>query len=279
MSTAVEPAGSTDHEVRRRIRVVDGDVEVVELGDGPVVGYLHGMVGNPVVHPFLRDLAASCRVVAPSLPGFDGSSPQAARSMHDWVFLASATIDATGLAGADVVAASVGAMVALELAAVRPEAFASLTLLAPLGLWDDADPVADVWSERTAKQPATLFADPEAFARLTADPPGCSVDEAMERELRRYRTRRSAASLMWPIPDHGLARRLGQVRCPVHVVWGSADRLASPRYAARFAAALPQCRGVTEIHGAGHLVEWDRPEQAAAAVRAAVGVPAPSPSP
>lgn len=250
-----------------RIEVGAAQVAYHDLGTGPLLGYLHGLTGNPVAHPFLHDLASDHRVVAPSLPGFDSSDAPLARTLHERVFHASAAIDAVGLTGAPVVAASVGAMLALELAAVRPEVFSSLVLLAPLGLWDDDEPIHDVWSERSKAQAGYLFANPDRFAELTADPEGLSTDELMERELARYRTRRSAASLMWPIPDHGLRDRLHRVTCPVHVVWGAADRLVSPSYAQRFCEMLPACRGVTVVDGAGHALEWDAPAEVAAAVR------------
>ena len=257
----------TAEATTRVIEVGAAKVAVHELGSGPVLGYVHGLTGNPVVHPFLHDLAGDHRVIAPSLPGFDASDAPTARTLHERVFLASEAIDAVGLTGAPVVAASVGAMLALEVAAIRPEAFSSLVLLAPLGLWDDAEPIHDVWSERTKVQPEYLFAHPDRFAEQTADPEGLSTDELTEREIARYRTRRSAASLMWPIPDHGLRERLHRITCPVHVIWGADDRLVPPSYAERFCELLPACRGVTIIDGAGHALEWDAPAEVAAAVR------------
>lgn len=270
MSIAVEsgaPGNAAVSATPRRVPIVGGQIAVHELGNGPVLGYLHGLTGNPVVHPFLTDLASDHRVIAPSLPGFDASDSIPARTLHDWVFLTSEAIDAVGLAGAPVIASSVGAMLALELAAIRPEAFSSLILLAPLGLWDDDEPIHDIWSERSKSQPEYLFADPERFAQLTADPNGLDTAELMEREIGRYRTRRSAASLMWPIPDKGLADRVHRVRCPVHIVWGGADRLVPRSYADRFCRLLPACRGITVIEGAGHALEWDQPGVSAAAVR------------
>jgi len=237
------------------------------VGDGPRLGYLHGILGNPVIPPFVRDLARDHEVIAPSLPGFDRSDPRPTDGMHDWIFLISAALDAVGLTGCPMVASGVGAMLALELAAVRPEAFEHLTLIAPLGLWDDHDPVYDVWSERTVKQPGFLLHDPDRFAELTKDPPGLGLEEAMEAEIGRYRTRRSAASLMWPVPDHGLSRRLGRVQVPVHIIWGVADRLISCAYADRFAARLPGWHGTTMIENAGHAAEWDQPALVAEAVR------------
>jgi len=95
----------------------DGHVGIVELGEGPTVGYLHGMLGNPGVHAVLEELAAAGhRVVAPSLPGFTGSSePDGLRNLHDWVVATSEVVDVAGLAGAPLVASSVGAMLAVPL--------------------------------------------------------------------------------------------------------------------------------------------------------------------
>ena len=257
-----------DHQV---VALAGAHLSYRRLGSGPRLGYLHGMLGNPVVSPFLRDLATDHEVVAPSLPGFDRSDPLPIDGMHDWVYVLSAALDAVGLTGRPVVASGVGAMLALELAAVRPEAFEHLTLIAPLGLWDDNDPVYDVWSERTAKQAAVILSDPAGFAELTKDPVDLTIEEAMEAEIGRYRTRRSAASLMWPVPDHGLSRRLARVEVPVHIVWGSNDRLISPAYAARFAALLTGWQGTTIIDDAGHAAEWDRPAAVASAVRRGPG--------
>ena len=101
----------------------DGEVALFELGQGPRLGYLHGVLGNPGAHPFLQALAQRHAVVAPSLPGFMPSPTRAdLRFLYDWVAAASEILDLTGLTGAPLVASSVGAMVALELAAVRPEA-------------------------------------------------------------------------------------------------------------------------------------------------------------
>ena len=246
-------------------------LDVVEVGTGPTVGYLHGPLGNPSAHPFLRALGGDHRVVAPCLPGFNGSPPARVTDFYDWVFHTSVSIDDVGLAGAPCVAASIGGMLALEVAAVRPEAFERLVLIAPFGLWDPERPVLDLWSERTKHQTEFLLADPSAASDFFDEPEGADVEALMDAEIQRYRTRRSAASLTWQIPEYGLDRRLGRVRCPVHLVWGSADRIIDPAYAERFAALLPNCTGVDIIDGAGHLAEWDAPEQVAETVRRILG--------
>lgn len=242
-------------------------IEVVRAGAGPMLGYVHGPLGTPAAHPFVAALAGAGRtVVAPNLPGFQGSAPAVTRTLHDWVFHASIAVDESGLAGAPMVAASTGAMVACELAALRPDVFASLVLLSPLGLWDPESPVHDLWSERTPRQPRWLLEDPRSASAFYDDEPGASPEALMDSEVRRYRTRTSAASLMWPLPEFGLAERLHRVSVPVAVVWGREDRLMGPSYRDLWANTLANFIGSREIDGAGHLVEWDAPMAVAEAV-------------
>jgi pimeloyl-ACP methyl ester carboxylesterase len=247
---------------------------VIEVGEGPTVGYLHGFLGNPGPHRFLSELAVAGgarRVVAPSLPGFTGSaSCPDLRSLHDWVVAVSEVLDVTGLAGAPVVASSIGAMLALEVAAVRPEAFDRLVLVAPLGLWDPADPVADPFGTTLSVQRALLTADPEVTAPFFDDDPSASPAQLVEANVSRYESRTAAASLVWPFAEFGLAGRLHRVTCPVTLVWGAADRLAPPSYLDRFVAALANFVGTHFVAGAGHQAEWDAPAEVASLAAAAL---------
>jgi pimeloyl-ACP methyl ester carboxylesterase len=245
-----------------------GEVAVVETGDGPTVGYLHGFVGNPGVHPFLGALAGQgCHVVAPSLPGFTGSTAlDDLRTLYDWVVAASELVDVAGLTGHPVVASSVGAMLALEVAAVRPEAFSHLVVIAPLGLWDPEDPLADPFATTLSAQRALLTADPSVTAPFFDDDPERDPSELIEDGVVRYLTRTAAAQLVWPIPEFGFTTRAHRVRCPVTLVWGGADRLNPVSYLDRWARLLPDVVGTNVIDGAGHLAEWDRPEAVAAVV-------------
>ena len=136
--------GISDAGGRRTVDFRGATALIDERGEGPTVGYLHGPIGCPPRHPFLDVLAERCRIVAPNLPGCTGSDPcDDLRGIHDWVVAVSELVDLAGLAGRPLVASSTGAMLALELAAVRPEAFTQLVLVSPLGLWVDDDPVAD----------------------------------------------------------------------------------------------------------------------------------------
>ena len=250
----------------------DGHIGVVELGDGPTVGYLHGMLGNPGVHGVLEEVtAAGYRVVAPSLPGFTGSSePEGLRNLHDWVVATSEIVDVAGLAGAPLVASSVGAMLALEVAAVRPEAFGPMVLISPFGLWDDDDPVADPFGTTLSVQRAMLTDDTEASAAFFDDPADLPADMVVEHGVHRYLTRTAAAQLIWPLPEWGLAERLHRVTSPVTLVHGAKDRIIPVSYLQRWADALPNVVGTHVLDDAGHQADFDQPAQVARIAAAAL---------
>jgi pimeloyl-ACP methyl ester carboxylesterase len=55
--------------------------------------------------------------------------------------------------------------------------------------------------------------------------------------------------------------RLENVRMPVLLLWGKADRLISYEVAQRFERELPQAKLVA-LEGCGHLVLWDCSDRA-----------------
>ena len=259
--TAATPLGG--HFAPSSLPYRDGHIGLVELGEGPTVGYLHGMLGNPGPHAVLEQLAAAGhRVVAPSLPGFTGSSePEGLRTLHDWVVATSEVIDLAGLTGAPLVASSVGAMMALELAAVRPEAFGPMVLVAPFGLWDDNDPVADPFGTTLSVQRQMLTEDTAASAAFFDDPADLPADMVVEHGVHRYLTRTAAAQLIWPLPEWGLAARLHRVSNPVTLVHGAKDRIIPASYLGRWAKALPNVVSTHLVDDAGHQADFDQPAE------------------
>ena len=247
-----------------------GSLEIWREGEGRTVGYLHGMVCAPGRQPFVSELASrGFHVVAPSLPGYSRTAPSSdIRNIHDWVFALSEIIDVAGLAGAPMVASSTGAMLALELAAVRPEAFSSLVLVAPLGLWRDDHPVADPFSTTLSGQRALLTKDPTVTSLFFEDSE--AGDALVDATIQRYTARTATASLVWPLPEFGLAERIHRVSCPVTLVWGSDDQIVHPSYADAFASSLRNVRGSHVVSGAGHLAEWDDPRAVASIVTTAL---------
>jgi pimeloyl-ACP methyl ester carboxylesterase len=108
------------------LRAADLDVE--RVGDGPPVVLVHGsIVGREQTWRHQRGLAARWTLILPQRPGF-GASPPLTRGD----FEAEAPLIAELLGdGAHLVGHSYGAVIALQAAALRPDAVWSLTVTEP----------------------------------------------------------------------------------------------------------------------------------------------------
>jgi len=231
----------------------------VVAGGLPVI-YLHGLArGRQALSPALTGAFEEGAVIAVDLPGFDGKPGFVAPTEYlDWLTILWDRIDATGALPCPVIGASLGGMLAAELAVLRPEAVTALVLLAPLGMWDDAYPVTDVFALVDHDRLPVMFhrAVPDTFLPVEAD------RDSMDATIARYLPQVAAASLMWPLPDHGLAKRIHRLAAPTLLLWGAEDRVAPVGLAQRWPAAH---RAV--IPAAGHLMEWDAPDAVGHAVR------------
>jgi len=59
--------------------------------------------------------------------------------------------------------------------------------------------------------------------------------------------------------DYGLALRLYRLAAETLLVWGTADRLIVPAYAARWQALIPGAR-LAMLEGAAHMLPYEQPE-------------------
>jgi abhydrolase domain-containing protein 6 len=222
--------------------------------------YLCGIAGHPAASPALEMLeAAGWDVVVPDLPGFDGRAGfQPPDDYLGWLTVVWDAVDATGALPCAVVGASVGGMLAADLAALRPEAVDALALLAPFGIFDEANPGLDIYALPATERMAHLFAKdvPEPFVDRFGH---LGPDDG---PVARYLSDVAAASLVWPLGDRGNARRLHRLRCPTLVLWGDQDELLPVAASARWTDAAGV--QVEVVAGAGHLLEWDAPEEVAA---------------
>ena len=223
------------------------------------VVYLHGIAGHPGLSPALEALDG-VEIVAPVLPGFDGAPGFEAPSEYlGWLTLLWDALDDTGALPCPVIGASVGAMLAADLAVLRPEAVTHLALLGPLGVWNADHPGEDPFAVPGPARAGLLFAGevPETFAAAFAD------KGPAEQIVAQYLVQVAAASLVWPMPDHGLAGRLHRLRQPTVLVWGEQDRIAPIELAKQWPAGAE----LVTVANAGHLVEWDAPQQVAQALQ------------
>ncbi len=181
----------------------------------------------------------------------------------DWLLAGRATLDAAGLAGADLAGSSVGASLAAEMAAVWPASVRKLALIAPFGLFDAADPPTDPWAQRADAVPGLMCADPALWTAMKSVPEGAN---SIAWPIEQTRAAEAAARICWPLGNTRLERRLPLIAAHTLLLWGAEDRIMPRSYAARFRAAIAGPTELLLIAGAGHLAELDQPDAVAAAI-------------
>jgi pimeloyl-ACP methyl ester carboxylesterase len=233
-------------------------------GKGPRLGFLAGLGGLPRWLPFLDRLAETRTVIAPSLPGYPGGAGHTELDNHlDWVLAVRQLVDKAGLAGADLVGASVGGAFAAEMAAIFPGHVAKLVLIAPFGLFDDKEPAADPWAQRKDVLPSLMCADSAKWTDLVNPPAGAN---SVEWPIEMTRASEAAARAFWPLGNTRLEKRLGLIAAPTLILWGEHDTLLPPSYAQKFAAGINGSTRVETVASAGHLAYLDQPDLVAKAV-------------
>jgi pimeloyl-ACP methyl ester carboxylesterase len=224
----------------------------------------------------LPALQAEHDVLALTLPGHAGGPPLDGHVDEDTIAdLLEAAMDAAGLQTAHLVGNSLGGYLALRLAA-RGRA-RTVVALAPAGGWaegDDSDQetlryftVMNTLVKQAAPHADQIAASPEGRRRATeaittnfehigadlvahmiAGAAGCDA----------------ALPLIEHATRHGYTLDAERIRCPVRIVWGTADRvLAWPAAAARYRTSwLPHADWV-ELDGVGHCPQLDVPLETA----------------
>ena len=192
------------------------------------------------------------------LPGFDGRPGfKAPDDYLGWLTAFWDALDATGALPCPVIGASVGGMIAADLAALRPEAVTALGLLAPFGIGDAANPGFDLYAVPGPERMGHLFAKgvPEPFADRFGE---LGPDERPGRPLPlRHRRGQPRVAARRPRPGQPPA----PAACPRLALWGDQDELLPVGTSAAWAAGgVP----VEVVAGAGHLLEWDAPDEVGA---------------
>ncbi|MCA8928405.1 MAG: alpha/beta fold hydrolase [Alphaproteobacteria bacterium] len=243
------------------------EARVWRKGSGPKVAYFAGFAGLPKWIPMLDALAARCEVAAISLPGFPGGGRGHLEldSLFEWALAAHDLVDAAGCRGATLMGASVGGALALEVAAIWPESVGRLVLLAPFGLFDDANPPTDPWGQRGDEVDGLMCETAGAYTALIERPGNA---DQIEWPIEMTRAREASARYLWPNSATHVEKRLGRIQAPTLVLWGEKDKVQPPAYAETLKAGLAGPVTVQTLAGAGHMAELDAPEAVAAAVAA-----------
>jgi pimeloyl-ACP methyl ester carboxylesterase len=143
------------------IRLPSGRIwRVFGGGTGAPLLWLHGPRGVDAADPLLEALAAQRRIVAPLAPGFDDLDELGEiDTIHELALDYDDLLRGLKLPALPIIGHSFGAMIAAEIAAHFPDRAARLVLIAPVGLWNDAYPVADLFARPVGEMDQILWRD------------------------------------------------------------------------------------------------------------------------
>jgi pimeloyl-ACP methyl ester carboxylesterase len=271
---------------QRFVRVDGRAVNVVELGAGPPVLFVHGLGGcwqNWLEN--LPDLARDHRVIAVDLPGF-GASEMPAQPVS--LSLYARTLDAVcaelDVDAAAVVGNSMGGFAAAELAIAYPQRVERLVLVSAAGLH-----IADLHLDRVLAGLAMTRVDLVAgvYGRWVAAHAEAVAKRSRLRRLIFAGIARHPEAVPWPLvaeqaqgfgrpaflpalramTNYPLRDRLTEIACPTLVVWGANDRLVPVRDADAFTELICDARKVVYAD-TGHVPMLEQPARFNADLRA-----------
>lgn len=236
---------------------------------------VHGLLGYSFSWRFtIPALAQYATVYAPDMPG-TGMSDRPARMDYDLHTCAARLLqfmDKTGVESCDLTGTSHGGAVAMMAAALAPQRFRRLVLVAPVNPWSGRGKRLAPILSSPAIAPAFLVFAPQAgilpelwLRRLYGDTrrmrPG--TIEGYLKPLRRPGAYHYAMTILqtWNHDVDELTRALPRIaHIPTLLVWGSVDKAVYPSSAVRLKEQFRDCRLVM-IEGVGHLPYEEVPDE------------------
>jgi len=272
-----------------RARWAGGTAQIIELGCGPPVLFVHGGLGEAFQWAtVMAAMAKDHRVLAVDRPGHGLSDPFDYRGVdlptHARTFL-TGMFDAAENPTSALVSASIGGLFAFHFAVAHPERVSRLVIVGgAAGMTRDQpimlrlgtlpgikqlvragmrrptrEGVRSFWKQLLVAHPDRLaedFLDASAASqRRNAESWFTLMDRAIDvRGLRRDLLIRD----VWP-----------RLTVPTTLVWGERDAWAPPAIGEKFAALNPRA-SLVRIPDAGHAAWFDAPEATQAAISAAL---------
>ena len=266
-----------DH--RRYVETPSGRIAYVEMGEGPVVLFVHGVFLNGLLwRPVMERLAGEYRCIALDILCHGATETSADQDVS---FAANARMleefcAALGITSCHLVANDSGGGIAQIFAANHPERIDSLVLT-------NCD-VHDMWPPEPIKPMKQMIAqqgfapvagelgkDPatarEAFA-VGFEDPGILGEEELAAYLGPLSASPERAELMTrffasmnPADTMSVESRLRQLRAPTLIVWGTADVFFGIECARWLEDTIPGARPVVQVPGAKLFFPRERPDE------------------
>jgi pimeloyl-ACP methyl ester carboxylesterase len=263
-------------EHQRRVTVGDIPLNVIELGEGDPILFVHGLSGSwPNWLEQLPVLAESHRVIAVDLPGFGHSPmPHERITISAYARALDGLMEALGVSAATVVGHSMGGFISAELAIAFPQRVERLVLVSAVGIRTyhrrDVErvepylrliaPIIAVYTGWTAAQSDWVARRPGlrnlALGFVTRHPsrlPAALAAEQLRGAGKPGFMEALRANIDYPIKD-----RLSEIACPTLIVWGDEDKVIPVSDASVFEELIPDSRKVI-FEGTGHIAMLERP--------------------
>jgi pimeloyl-ACP methyl ester carboxylesterase len=255
---------------------IDGRrVNVVDLGSGSPVVFIHGLSGS--WQNWLEQLpvfAREHRVIAFDLPGFGESEmPREKITISGYGRFVEAVLDELGASSAAVVGNSMGGFIGIELAIRFPQRVERLALVSAAGLSieylrnERALSVLSTLDARLSAYSGWLASRSDALARrpgarrmifgIVAHRPDLLPGPLVAEQVRGS-GKPGFVPALDALTDYPIRDRLGEIACPTLIVWGSGDKLVPARDADEFARLIPNSRKVVWPE-TGHVAMLERP--------------------
>jgi pimeloyl-ACP methyl ester carboxylesterase len=275
-ATGRSPWMDVDWREHQRWLTIDGRrVNVVELGSGPPIVFIHGLSGS--WQNWLEQLpvfAREHRVIAFDLPGFGASEmPREKITISGYGRFVEALLDELGVSSAAVVGNSMGGFIGIELAIRFPERVERLVLVSAAGLSiqylrnERALAVLGAIENRLSAYSGWLASRSDALARrpvarraifgIVAHRPD-RLPGPLVAEQVRGSGKPGFLPALDALTDYPIRDRLGEIACPTLIVWGADDKLVPARDADDFARLIPNARKVV-WPDTGHVAMLERP--------------------
>lgn len=258
------------------VAVAGRPMNVIELGEGPAIVFVHGLSGSwPNWLEQLPVFARDHRVIAMDLPGFGHSSmPREHITISEYARILDELLETLSVDAATLVGNSMGGFVSAELAIAFPQRVERLVLVSAAGIStyrrrdvERIEPylrrvasIVAVYTGWTAARSEWIARRPRlrnlTLGLVTRHP--SRLPAALAAEQLRGAGKPGFMQALRANIDYPVQERLPEIACPTLIVWGDEDRVITVRDASVFEELIPNSKKVI-FEGTGHMAMLERP--------------------
>ena len=235
----------------------------------PAIVLIHGFRGSPLGLQKIADvLAADFEVFVPAIPPFGGAEALDEYSVEGYVQYILNEIEERGLEKPILVGHSMGSIIASAVAARAPEKInQKLVLMSPIAKKTPSfvagvEPFIMVLPNRAMSFISTQFLFASDDKEIYDD-----VLEITNKCGEKFTTRSDVLAAAKFSSNHAISDFASELGQEILFLCGAKDRLMPVRKTQKLAEEMGAKTKVQIIHGTGHLMNYEKPEETATAIR------------